>query len=459
MVRGQRDRISRGFSLTELLVASTIGLAVMAMVASLFSVFGAAARTTEAIAAMTDGLRTTAIRLRDDLTGVTADLAPPNAAAAGIGYFEYIEGWRRDFHTSYSTSTPQADTDDVLLFTTRSDGKPFNGRFTMGAGTPTVTSFESPFAEVAWFCKDAPDSEQVVAGLRLQRLYRRQLLVAPYVGQPPFTTAGAANALNNSVIAPNLATAYLNFDLSLRSAGAGAFATNSLGDLSRRENRFLHNVPNLAGIPQFPFIFAGASAVGATFDGTNREGEDVVLGNVIAFDVRAFDPEAPIRQNSSSDVILQPGDPGYGSQTIIATGAYADLGWGIPITVTGNLATGTLTPSAVGAAFPPSGVSGFQSSGVLVVAGSRGNLGNATYDTWTTAYENNGLNEDNDTVVDEGTNGFDDNGDGVVDDPSEYETSPPYPLPLRGIEVRIRCYDPKSQQVRQITVRHSFMKK
>jgi hypothetical protein len=95
-------------------------------------------------------------------------------------------------------------------------------------------------------------------------------------------------------------------------------------------------------------------------------------------------------------------------------------------------------------------------SGTGALAGRR------TYDTWTTHYEANGRDEDGDTVVDEGTNGIDDDvagnpGFGIIDDPGELETSPPYPWPLRGIEVRIRCYEPSSRQVRQVTVRHTFV--
>ena len=85
------------------------------------------------------------------------------------------------------------------------------------------------------------------------------------------------------------------------------------------------------------------------------------------------------------------------------------------------------------------------------------------YDTWSTSYESNGINEDGDTdgsgnsLIDEGTNGIDDNGDGVVDDALEAESSPPYPVALRGIEIRIRVYEPSSRQVRQVTVRHTFV--
>jgi hypothetical protein len=89
-----------------------------------------------------------------------------------------------------------------------------------------------------------------------------------------------------------------------------------------------------------------------------------------------------------------------------------------------------------------------------------GTLPGATYDTWSLHYEFNGVDDDGDGVIDEGTDGVDnDSPPNVPDDPAEYETSPPYPVPLRGIEVRIRCYEPTSKQIRQITVRHTFVKK
>ncbi|TSA02782.1 MAG: hypothetical protein D4R77_12130, partial [Planctomycetaceae bacterium] len=61
------------------------------------------------------------------------------------------------------------------------------------------------------------------------------------------------------------------------------------------------------------------------------------------------------------------------------------------------------------------------------------------------------------TIVDQGTDGFDNNSNNLVDEAAERETSPPYPVPLRGIEIRIRCYEPSSRQVRQVTVRHTFV--
>jgi len=82
-----------------------------------------------------------------------------------------------------------------------------------------------------------------------------------------------------------------------------------------------------------------------------------------------------------------------------------------------------------------------------------------TYCTWSTHYEANGIDEDDggSGPVDEGTDGLDSDSNSLVDDAAEQETSPPYPYPLRGLEVRIRVYEPSSRQVRQVTVRHSFV--
>ena len=57
------------------------------------------------------------------------------------------------------------------------------------------------------------------------------------------------------------------------------------------------------------------------------------------------------------------------------------------------------------------------------------------------------------------TNGLDDDNDGVVDDASEQITSSPYPVPLRGIQVKIRCYEPDSRQIREVTIENDFLPK
>ena len=382
-----------GFSLTELLVASAVALLVMAGVATMIGTFGRAASQSQALVALAGRMRSTAWQLRQDLSGVTAELVPWARPESNSGYFELLEGPQADTGT---LSGLAGDTDDILLFTTRAVAGPFVGRF-------GSNSIESDCAEVAWFCRQSAD--QPVPGTTLFNLHRRQLLVVGYVGQAPFFAGGTATPVPvASLLGSNSTPLY---DLSLRREGTSA-VLNTLADLTKREHRgFFGGTASIRGAT-FPFAVitdAGRLTADATFDKTDRVWEDVLLTNVISFDVRVFDPESPM-----DDAYVQLSGSSAGSSVL-------------------------RSPAA-----PRSRLS-------------------ATYDTWSLHYEFNGIDDDADGVIDDGTNGLDDNGNGVPDDPAEYETSPPYPVPLRGIEVRIRCYEPTSRQVRQMTVRHSFIPK
>jgi hypothetical protein len=96
--------------------------------------------------------------------------------------------------------------------------------------------------------------------------------------------------------------------------------------------------------------------------------------------------------------------------------------------------------------------------------------GYAVYDTWSFHHENNGLDEDRDDLVDEGTNGLDDVGsyaDTFVagpnnprlgpDDLGEREATPPNDRPLRGVQALLRVFERDSRQLRQVTVNQSFV--
>jgi hypothetical protein len=72
-------------------------------------------------------------------------------------------------------------------------------------------------------------------------------------------------------------------------------------------------------------------------------------------------------------------------------------------------------------------------------------------------YEHDGEDQDSALGADQGTNGIDDDGLNGVDDVGERETSPPYPVPLRGIQVRLRIIDRDTRQVRQMTVSSDFI--
>jgi prepilin-type N-terminal cleavage/methylation domain-containing protein len=434
----------RGMTLIEMLIAMTATLILMAAVAQVFAVFGDAVSKSRSILDSDSKLRVVAWKLRSDLAGATARTLPPIATEAGEGYFEIIEGNTFDSVAVAGGTIGPADCDDVLLFTTRSLGDPFLGR--MGSAS---TSIQSPVAEVAWFARQSPG---LTAGIPTFTLYRRQLLVMGYVGTGAFSTT------NMNRVQMTWSAYYNDFDVSVRADGVLGSGTynlypNTLADLTRRESRFLHNP---LGSGSFPFPFAAHQAAappdGLIFGPTSpRHGEDIVLSNVLAFDVRVFDPGLPVSASSSGAVALVPGDSGYAPTNPISTGGYVDLGNSPPLN---GLLSG-IRPHFSGTGQLKSG---------LASANRR------TYDTWSTHYEANGLDDDSDSLIDQGTNGLDDDGDGKFDEPpldsnndgsyedvGELETSPPYPYPLRGLEVRIRCLDPESLQVRQVTVRHTFV--
>jgi prepilin-type N-terminal cleavage/methylation domain-containing protein len=454
----------RGMTLVEMLVALTASLVMMAAIAQVFSALGSAISTSRSVLDTDAQMRAVAWRLRSDLAGATARMLPPLSPEAGEGYFEVIEGPAKDADAADGTTVGPADHDDVLLFTTRATGAPFLGQGPNGV-------FESTLAEVAWFARPTPGT----ANPQTHTLYRRQLLVMGYVGAAPFANSGTAGFSSWS--------GYYNqpCDISARREGSVLYP-NTLSDLTRRESRFLHNPNGTVTVAGFPFAFVAhqtASTSGTTetlpaavngliFDSTSqRRGEDVVMTNVLAFDVRVFDPAAPIDVTANGTPLV-PGDDinmdgvvdatdttSWNSLTPDASGAYVDLGNGV--TSNGLLSSVNVSPHF--------GVYGQSLSQLVGSATTR-----RTYDTWSTHYEANGRDENGDGTPDGGTNGRDDNADGQIDEPAydsngdgifetagELETSPPYPYPLRGIEVRIRCYEPSSRQIRQVTVRQTFV--
>ena len=474
----------RGMTLIEMMVAMTATLLLMGAIAQIFSVFGSAVSDSRAVIELDARMRAVAWRLRNDLSGATAPTLPPLRPDADVGYFEVIEGPSTDTKLFYdpwtgprlsalaqTRATPApgtngddrilGDTDDLLLFTTRSSDTPFLGKFQTG-------KYESPVAEVAWFLRPTRiNGSPATANPATYTLYRRQLLVVGYVGAGPF--ASSQNMIDTSMLS-GTGTPWQNFmslyDISARGGlipGGFNFMPNTLTDLTRRESRFMHNIAGITNGAGYPYKVSGTfqsdpAPTGLTFAGTPREGEDVVLSNVIAFDVRVFDPTAAVQV--ATNTVVVPGDPGFVAGSSVGNGAYVDLG-------NGDNTTG---PSGLRPRFASLGDGRSSLNGTIAKP--------RTWDTWSTHYESDGIDQDNRYGIDQGSNGLDDNGDGVVDngdvdlnadgvlpvfpDPTgelgELEAPPPYPFPLRGIEVRLRCYEATSRQVRQITIRHSFVR-
>ena len=203
-----------------------------------------------------------------------------------------------------------------------------------------------------------------------------------------------------------------------------------------------------------------------TYYNASRLSEDVILTNVVGFDVKAWDPGAPIVQSSNNSTVLMPGDPGY-IQTLetnessgvspVGYGAYVDLNYLYKYRKDGgNKSASTFS----GPGLQQSGLQGSDSS--TDGGGSQSVPTCSVYDTWCTRFDNYYYGDATKSptkgspLTDNSHSGFDTLGVGVVDSASEKLTWPPYPAPLRGIQVKIRVYEPDSRQVREVTVTQSF---
>ncbi len=460
-------------------------------------------------------------------------LIPISAQRSGDGYATV---------TGQTTATnPRlsglGDFDDILAFTTRRFDRPFKGRF------GNLGTVESPVAEVIWFAVENPVSDvpgAPEAGLRT--IYRRTLLIAPWLKEE---LAVLQSQYNNSE-PPTAREFFQLYDISARLEN-GVWIPNTLADLTRRENRFgrwpgtsgliagssavapvfTQGLTNATRIEGFPFEIDTAKirALGPpdptdnTVDWTStlrplegvRAGEDIVLANVLAFDVRVYDPLASVVAdfNDDPDIALTPVDPGWsrlvaappaGSNVQpVSQGAYVDLSYGVS---TGDVDSNwlstrtareqwnrTVAPGNPASMFswemhPKSGLlaRGYPASPRRTLLAAMGGV----YDTWSLHYEYDGLDQDRANAVHLSQNGLDswrdpaeqidEGSDGVdnpeyvvsalggqnseqyggVDEASERETSPPYPYPLRAIEIRMRAFEPDSGGIREVSVQKSF---
>jgi len=534
----------RAMTLVEMLIAMALTLILVSAIAQFYAYIGPTVKDGRAMIDMVAQLRTATARMRADLERLTLIPRPPAEDGKSPGYFEYFEGNGNDYDSNangfFDTRIPPlpfaedtdadgtndfaqnnyttmlGDVDDVLAFTIRTDGDPLVGHgfaVNFGSGLPdtnTPSTYTAPRAEVVWFSSFIDqDGDNLWDPNEKRLLHRRQLIVneSLNVMHPGDNNPPAPFPYFFRIPIGNPNTAVLDgmqmYDVALQPAGVFAghqyFVAKQFFDLTRRENRFAHlsgavnfsnrididahvnlrdNTALLTDTPNYGslsrWVQLGLSGL--------RKGDDVILANVLAFDVRAFDPLAQIRADNAdvtgqgtpgdptddAQGVVQPGDAGWdfafsNNYPVVGAGAYVDLFYS-------RYAAGPVGASNFSAApfYPglPAGQSFYVHGNVPpgapppapppYIAG----LG-ATYDSWATSYDHDGVTQLAGRT-DLGTNGFDDpdiNGNTVngVDDPGERETMPPYPVPLRGIQIKFRMYEPTTRQVRQATIGWDFI--
>jgi type II secretory pathway component PulJ len=466
----QVDRHRSGLSLIEIMIALTMTLIILGAMMTAFQSISREMQRGRAMIELASRVRNIETTLRSDLANLTVE-PRPYTTTLPTGYFQIVEGPRTDKAQALTVNSAVGDIDDTLSMTVQTKGRLFRGRLADISGTTQM--IESPIAEIVWFPVwneqanfGTPDYEE-----RFE-IRRRILLVRPELSLPNSTDLTwdqvVAFFLNNDISA--------RIEPSLTTANRFNLIPNQLADLSIRDNRFGHLPVGSAGT-NGAFLTWPVLASQPTFNtanpSTNELGfpnqqhykmllalsstADVVLTDIVAFDVRVHSPNANVAFDQAApnaSMVLEPGDfvsvpaPNpYGD-----FGAFVDLGFtdlrrnppvaapdvpawfsGLPTSVLGNWPFSTYPPDAAHT------------------------LREAVFDTWTPAYESDGLDQDRSGLADQGTDGLDNDNQNGVDDIGERETRPPYNHPIRGIEIRIRTVEKVTKQVHQTTVKQSFV--
>ncbi|MCA9125434.1 MAG: prepilin-type N-terminal cleavage/methylation domain-containing protein [Planctomycetales bacterium] len=640
----------RGFTLLEVLVATTVTLLMMAALAKIFKDIGTSMKQGRATLELNNRLRDVTFRMRRDLQNLTCTPNPPAGDTTGMGYMQYYDGPQTDYTTTiYSTTLNSnanplddvpntsriGDVDDILMATVRAGDVWFTGKvpsFVLERRAPSaadndgngrIDDLENLISVGAQHAEVVVFMEPVVAGARTDfpgidnsqrdqsylvantdfyqdndgdsvpdayRLYYRTLIIRPDLnsaGVLPssgaiFTAGPVSGTLPNgtpfSLPSPlcDMSRIHGACDLSIRRVYDGdsttrdQVAANSLEDLVDPANRFAHVQIDLGNSTTMPLLALGPGpAMLASFNPTGvgsgflhpaftlqgeRTGEDILASDLLAFDVKAFDPGCTLLASfgsdgapgvaaidddgngvqdfngstpdlneagwaGSDDLVLSPNDPGYA--TAMATGAvtvgsgeYVDLGWAHKLVTHGASLTAAMPLWSQLSGYSQNNFmaapSGFPFTDALYKSGMaiQNRAFNASqpplvlqtsYDTWTKRYEEdgilqgsrppltgnvringnlqlygNGANETGQVLpawrranIDAARDGIDNNGIDSsgnidpnrigVDDVSEFETSPPFPVALRGLKISIRMEDPGTRTVRQMSIAQEFV--
>lgn len=411
----------RGLTLIEIMIALTMTLIVLGAMMQAFQYASGQMQLGRATMELANRLRSAEELLRSDLSHLTVEPRPYTETTNPNGYFEIIDGVMRDKTNAEGINSYLGDVDDVIAMTVRSDGQFFRGRH-IPDNTTSSKVIESSIAEVMWYTTFVDrNSDDLIDLTESVKVHRRVLLIRPDMG--PWEDLASAEV--TFLMQNNDISCRIVFDATDNNYNVYA---NSLSDLAVRRNRFCHQWYNYdANNPSIDINwpnFLDRSLI-ATFQ--LPEGNDIVLTDVASFDVQVYSPDVSLILDA--EIPVAPTDPGFSEvpATQISAGDFVDL-------LSGDfLRSNTRFASPQWPTAEP------------------------FYDTWTPAYENDGFDQDDDGLIDEGTNGLDNGGPLAPDDDSERETRPPYPYPIRGVKVSLRLIEKTTNQVYQSSVTHSYV--
>ena len=226
---------------------------------------------------------------------------------------------------------------------------------------------------------------------------------------------------------------------------------NRLAGTGYRENREYHlppqpPQPQIQSCDAVPIPQADLTPPAPTPDNCSIQlsPSTVVLTNVIAFDIQVYDPDAQryvVRAGADpSDPIVDIADPSeIGAQLGVANGRFSSFSRGAFV----DLGKGKGARGAVP---------------ILFNRPHRRYESEAVYDTGTSQYNNDEVNDRGRNGVDDAPYSGDGSPNGIVDDIEEKASIPPYNVPLRGIKISMRVIEPNTKQIRQLTIIKSFVK-
>ena len=417
----------RGLTLIEIMIALTMTLIVLGAMMQAFQYASGQMQMGRATMEMANRLRSAEELLRSDLSNLTVEPRPYTETTNPNGYLEIVDGAMRDKTNAAGINSYLGDVDDVIAMTVRSDGQFFRGRH-IPDNTTNSKVIESSIAEIMWYTTFVDrNTDSLIDFDESVKVHRRVLLIRPDMGPWENLTLNQVTTLmqNNDI------SCRVVFD---QDANEFNVYANSLSDLAVRRNRFCHQWLNYNSSESSVDVnwpnFLDRSLI-STFQPV--EGNDIVLTDVASFDLQVYSPDVTL--SLDTDTPVAPADPGFpAAATQISAGDFVDLVWNAPVDFRGSRFN--FAQQAWRNGFPAA---------------------EAFYDTWTPVYESDGFDQDNDSLIDEGTNGLDNGGPLAPNDDSERETRPPYPYPVRGVKVSIRLIEKTTNQVYQSSVVHSYV--